>query len=200
MNAHTWFGFAMVAIQLALVWPLMSRLRRSRSREGISLSSEAMWVVAGAGWALYGYLDESLPLLASGILAAAASFVVLSLAGAFARDTRTRVVAVGAGTLGLLAIGYAGWGEVGLGGGLAALGLVQFLPQMVVSVRSLASRRPTPGVSPVAAALRASYAFGWAVYAGAWWWADVNWPLAIWGVTGGVAYALQAIAARRSSS
>ena len=55
------------------------------------------------------------------------------------------------------------------------------------------------GIPIVGTAMRAIYTGTWAVYAGAWglWgiaFEDVDWPLAVWGAAGFIAFTLQCIA------
>lgn len=82
-------------------------------------------------------------------------------------------------------------GAGGLSVFLSVFGLVQFVPQIVTSVRAIAHRTGA-GIPMVSTGLRALYTATWAVYAGAWglWgiaFSDVDWPLAVWGAAGFVA-------------
>ena len=84
-------------------------------------------------------------------------------------------------------------------------GLLQFLPQLRVSLGSIV-RRDAVGVPLMGTGLRSLYTLSWAVYAGAWglWGltvADVDWPLAVWGLCGFVSFGLQfvsGVVARKS--
>ena len=85
---------------------------------------------------------------------------------------------------------------------LSVFGLVQFVPQMVTSVRAIAHRTGA-GIPLVSTGLRAVYTATWAVYAAAWglWgiaFNEVDWPLAVWGAAGFVAFGLQFVAGLRA--
>lgn len=192
-------GLVLLGVQTALILPLIVRMLRSRDGTGISLSSETMWSVAGLGWLAYGYGTGSSTLIASGAIASAGSTAMAVLLwpgkGRIEHTSGLRVAAVAAAAIvgGTLAAGVAG-----LSLALSVLGAVQFIPQIVETLRTWRARAPTPGVSPVASSMRAAYTGGWAVWAGAWtlWgigFDQIDWPLVAWGLAGAVAFGSQAL-------
>ena len=161
------------------------------------------WVIAGVGWSVYGGLTGSTILVISGALATAGSLAVLLLTG---RDVPSavwrKVAALGAVFAGVMALSTVVFGAVGLAVFLSVFGLVQFVPQIVTSLRALRTRTGH-GVPVVGTGLRAAYTATWAIYAGAWWlwgisFADIDWPLAVWGAAGFVAFGLQCVAGLRA--
>ncbi len=202
-DARAIFGLLLLAVQVTLLAPLILRTKRVRSPEGISLPGEAIWVVAGAGWAIYGVGTSSPMVAASGTAAALGSAVLVLLLRRMLSRARV-LLALMVTSVALLA-GVALRGIEGLGLALAVVGVIQFLPQLAVSARLVTRPRPSAGVSAIASGLRALYTLGWAVYAGAsfLWGADAtatDWPLAIWGVAGAVTYTFQTIATVRGHS
>jgi len=203
LDARTLFGFALLAIQAGLAAPLLLRLFRSRVRDGFSLMGETIWVALSLSWILYGLLAGSLLFTMSATLAALTSALVVALIwGTHASRRRSATIAAVLTALVALAGLWAG-GVDGLGVVIAAIGAVQFLPQIIESVRQLRGRTPIPGVSPVAALARACYTLGWAIYGLGHlvWGADsgrIDWPLVTWGVAGAFAFVTLALAARVS--
>lgn len=203
MDARAITGIALLVVQAVILLPLVIELRRTRSAEGISITSEMAWVIAGVGWSVYGGLTGSTILVISGALATAGSFTVLLLTG---KDVDTavwgKVTALGAVFAAAMALSAVLYGAVGLAVFLSVFGLVQFVPQIIISVKALHTRTGH-GVPLVGTALRAVYTATWAVYAGAWWlwgmsFAEIDWPLAVWGATGFVAFLLQCVAGLRA--
>jgi uncharacterized protein with PQ loop repeat len=203
MDARELTGIALLVIQALIILPLIIELRRTRSAEGISITSEVAWVIAGVGWSIYGALTGSTILVISGALATAGSLAVLLLTG---RDVTTdvwrKVAVLGAIFAVAMALSTVFFGAVGLAIFLSIFGLVQFVPQIVTSLRALRTRTGF-GVPLIGTGLRAVYTATWAVYAGAWWlwgisFADIDWPLAVWGATGFVAFGLQCAAGLRA--
>lgn len=194
------FGVALLVVQIVLAWPVIARIHRGRSGLGISLTGEAIWVVAGVGWVVYGAVSGSVALIASGSIAAVTSCLTVGALWSLVPEQRKSALIVSAGTLlGFVAgVLLAGW--AGLSVALSVFGVVQFIPQLRQSVLAFHRRAVTSGVSVAGASLRAVYAAGWAVYGGAWWlWGvGVDWPLALWGAAGAVTFALQAVVAARS--
>lgn len=196
-------GVVLLVVQIVLAVPLIVRVFRARSGLGISLTGEAIWMVAGVGWAIYGAVSGSAALIASGSIAAVTSSLMVVALWSLVPGQRRLALIVSAMTLlGFVAgVLLAGW--PGLSVALSVFGVVQFIPQLRQSARALRQRTVTRGVSVVGASLRAAYAAGWAVYGGAWWlWGltvdHIDWPLAVWGLAGAVTFALQALVAARS--
>lgn len=203
MDAREITGIALLVVQALIILPLIIELRRTRSAEGISITSEMAWVIAGVGWSIYGVLTGSTILIISGALATTGSLVVLGLV---ARDVSTavwrKVAVLGAIFAAVMALSTVFFGAVGLAVFLSIFGLVQFVPQIATSLRSLRTRTGH-GVPLIGTGLRAVYTATWAIYAGAWWlwgisFADIDWPLAVWGATGFVAFGLQCAAGLRA--
>ena len=85
----------------------------------------------------------------------------------------------------------------GLATFLSLFGVIQFVPQMVTSMKSIA-KQDAVGVPIISTLLRAVYTLTWAIYAAAWfWWGigfqEIDFPLAVWGMTGFTAFSLQAM-------
>lgn len=203
MDAREITGIALLVVQALIILPLIIELRRTRSAEGISITSEMAWVIAGVGWSIYGALTGSTILIISGALATTGSLTVLLLTG---RDVTTavwrKVAVLGAIFAAAMALSTVLFGAVGLAVFLSIFGLVQFVPQIATSLRALRTRTGF-GVPLVGTGLRAVYTATWAIYAGAWWlwgisFADIDWPLAVWGATGFVAFGLQCVAGLRA--
>ena len=81
---------------------------------------------------------------------------------------------------------------------LSIFGLVQFIPQMITSLKSI-KHKDGHGIPLIGTGLRSLYTLTWAIYAGAWFiWGmrfnEIDYPLAVWGATGFVAFSLQFIA------
>lgn len=203
MDAREITGIALLIVQALIILPLIIELRRTRSAEGISITSEMAWVIAGVGWSIYGVLTGSTILVISGALATTGSLAVLLLTGRDVSAAVWRKVAVlGAVFAAVMALSTVFFGAVGLAVFLSIFGLVQFVPQIATSLRALRTRTGF-GVPLVGTGLRAVYTATWAIYAGAWWlwgisFADIDWPLAVWGATGFVAFGLQCVAGLRA--
>lgn len=203
MDARAITGIALLVVQALILLPLVIELRRTRSAEGISITSEVAWVIAGVGWSVYGGLTDSAILVISGALATAVSLMVLLLVGHDV-DTvvRGKVTVLGAVFAAAMALSVVLYGAVGLAVFLSIFGLVQFVPQIITSLCALYTKTGH-GVPVVGTALRAVYTAMWAVYAGAWWlwgisFVEIDWPLAVWGATGCVAFSLQCVAGFRA--
>lgn len=195
-------GFGILAVQFLLVFPVVWGLLRAKVRVGYSVAGEWMWFAAGAGWTVYGLWVSSWALVASGVLAAVTSFMVgfLCWRGAGVADRRAAVLLTSAVGVGCV-VGGLFWGVAGLSLALSVFGVVQFIPQIVKTLkawRAVSSGGAVfGGVSGAGAVGRALYSLAWAVYAGAWFlwgvgFGSVDWPLLVWGVSGFVAFALQA--------
>lgn len=197
MDARVITGTALVIVQAIILIPLVIELRRTRSAKGVSLTSEVAWIIAGVGWSLYGALTHNLTLVISGALATAGSMIVCVLVR---RDVdraewerlRAPAALFSAAMVACVIIGV-GW----LSAFLSIFGMVQFVPQILASIQGIRTRS-AHGVPIAGTALRAVYTGTWAMYAGAWglWgiaFSEVDWPLAVWGVAGFIAFVLQCI-------
>jgi hypothetical protein len=200
LTVREWFGIALVAVQAALLMPLVVHAVRVRSGVGMSLSGEAIWAVAGVGWLVYAMWAQAPAVIVSGALAAVGSgLLTVLLWRAKARERRPALL-LGAITLIGLASPAILYGEAGLSVALSVFGIVQFVPQFLESALHLRNGTATPGVSLTGAALRSLYTLGWAVYAGGWalWGlagSRIDWPLVAWGLAGLIAFGAQALAA-----
>lgn len=199
MDARSVLGIILLCVQAIIIIPLVIELRKTRSAEGISILSEVAWIIAGMGWSLYGLMSGSSTLVVSGFLATLGSAVVYGLVRRYVEaGIRHRSRMFGLTFVVVMGLSAVLFGVVGLGVFLSVFGLVQFLPQLRTSVISI-RRRDAVGVPLVGTGLRSLYTLLWAVYAGAWglWGltvADVDWPLAVWGLCGFVAFGLQFVA------
>lgn len=204
MEPRDILGTVLLVVQASIIVPLIVELGRTRSAKGVSLVSEIAWVVAGVGWSIYGAMTGSTTLVISGALATLGSVAVCWLVrGDVERREASRVLLFGAMFALAMVPATVFAGASGLSVFLSVFGLVQFLPQMLTSIRSIGSRDGY-GVPLVGTGLRAAYTLTWAVYAAAWglWgiaFDDVDWPLAVWGATGFVAFSLQFVAGLRAS-
>ena len=193
--ARELFGLSLIAVQLLLAGPIILKLLRSRERKGFSLAGEIIWVAAGAGWALYGLLFDSTVLIISGSIAALTSGAISILIWNY--SPKKMAIICGLGTVAVLGLGTFWGGKEGLSMSLAFVGAVQFLPQLVKSLRMLKNGERAGGVSVLGSGMRSLYTLSWAVYGGAWflWGAEmtrIDWPLVGWGLAGAVAFFAQA--------
>lgn len=188
-------GLFLLVMQGSMVAAMVAGLLRSDDRRGVSLAAETIWVSAGIGWLLYAIQTSNPVLMASGTLAAVGSAIVSLLVWRDHAGRRVAPVAWGVGVLaGGIVSALVSTGALAVG--LAAFGVVQFFPQMVLSVRVLASGA-TAARSPLAGvALRVVYTGLWAVFAATG--ERVDLPLVAWGATGVVAFGLQVAAELRS--
>lgn len=192
------FGIAMLGVQMAINIPVILRLLRARSGEGMSLSGEAVWVAGGVGWIIYGVMTDSWTLVVSGSLAVIGCAVTSALVVKYSRPPMKIAASLCGVTLVAIIGGALVAGVPGLSWSMAVFGVVQFLPQLWETLKSLLRRESAGGVSVLGTTFRAVYTGGWAVYAGAWWlWgipaSQVDWPLMIWGAAGVVVFGLQAV-------
>lgn len=199
MEPRVVLGIALLSVQAAIIVPLAVELRKTRSAEGISVFSETAWIVAGVGWSIYGYLTGSTTLIASGALATLGSLTVYSLIfNDVEKGERNRSFVLGGVFCVLMLTTTVTAGAAGLAVFLSIFGLVQFLPQLRTSITDIKAKTGV-GVPLVGTALRALYTLTWAVYAAAWFlwgisFGDIDWPLAVWGACGFIAFGLQFIA------
>lgn len=199
MDTRSVLGIVLLCVQAIIIIPLAVELRKTRSAEGISAISEVAWIVAGMGWSLYGTMSGSDTLVVSGVLATLGSAIVYGFVRSDLHSSvRCHSVAFGLVFVTVMVLSTVLFGVVGLGVFLSVFGVVQFLPQVRTSVHSIKVRDGV-GVPLVGTGLRAVYTLTWAVYATAWglWgiaFSDIDWPLAVWGVCGFVAFGLQFVA------
>lgn len=199
METRVVLGVALLAVQAAIIVPLAVELRKTRSARGISVISETAWIIAGVGWSIYGYLTGSVTLIASGALATLGSLTVYSLIfNDVEKEERNRSFVLGVVFCVFMLTTTAAAGATGLAVFLSVFGLVQFLPQLRTSIIDIKAKTGV-GVPLAGTALRALYTLTWAVYAAAWFlwgisFGEIDWPLAVWGACGFVAFSLQFIA------
>lgn len=197
MSPQILFGVCLTSIQALLLLPLLVHAYRTREHHGVSLSGEAAWTAGGLGWLSYGVLTDSPILVASGALAFLGSFLFLALTRRSASRMQQRSctqIAVGISLA--LATSYLLCGTPGFSVALAVFGVLQFVPQAMVSQRLHRAGLPGVGVSARAAVLRAVYCGSWAAYAALWaifGVADYDLPLIAWGIAGGLTFSLQAL-------
>lgn len=199
MVAQQILGIILLIIQFSIIIPLVVELGKTRSSQGISLISEVAWVIAGLGWSIYGFLISNITLIISGALATTGSLIVILL---IRKDLNSNVKRKSS-LFGIfffvsMIITIVLYNSPGLSIFLSAFGIIQFVPQVIVSFKSI-FRKDAHGVPIVSTSLRALYTFTWAFYAAAWFvWGisfkEINWPLAVWGLSGFIAFSLQAIA------
>lgn len=163
---------------------------------------EMIWVPIGLGWLAYGLLTVSVPFIISGSLAALTSGAIALLIWGSHAVQRGRAVWTAVLVAAVLVVSVV-TGVTWLSLVLATLGVVQFIPQIVESLRLLNTKTSANGVSPIGAAARACYTLGWTAYGlgHVLWGADaghVDLPLVTWGVAGAIAFATLALAARGS--
>lgn len=197
-------GVLLLGVQASFVIPMVLQVPRARSANGVSLTGEALWTVAGVGWAVYAYATGDLAIVASGTLAALGSGALSVLAGRHAsRASRRRAVGAAAGSaVGGVTAGVLG-GVVGLAWALSVFGVVQFLPHLATAAALWLRREPAEGLSVPGTALRAVYAAGWSLYAAGWavWGITggaIQWPLLAWGLVGALAFSAQGAVAVRT--
>ena len=192
-------GIILLLIQASIIVPLILELRTTRSSSGISILSETAWIIAGAGWSLYGYLTGSSTLIISGALATVGSALVYYLVYTDVDNpTKQRSLILSVVFTIIMLLSTMIFHAAGLAIFLSIFGLVQFIPQMITSLKSI-KHKDGYGVPLIGTGLRSLYTLTWAIYAGAWFiWGmsfnEIDYPLAVWGATGFVAFSLQFIA------
>lgn len=191
-------GIILLCIQMIIIIPLAIELRNTRSSDGISVISETAWIIAGAGWSLYGYLTGSITLIISGALATTGSLVVYALIfnDLKIKEKKKSLIFAIIFTI-MMLLSTLIFKDLGLGIFLALFGIIQFIPQIITSIKSIINK-DGQGVPLVGTALRSLYTLTWFIYAGAWFvWGisfkDIDIPLAVWGACGFLAFGLQLI-------
>lgn len=197
-------GLALLGVQAALAVVVLREVRATRSAGGIAVLGELLWVIAGVGWAWYGVWTESVVLTLSGSLAAVCSTAVcVYVRRDVTRGEWQRYALFGAVSALVMVAAGAVFGVVGLSVFLAVFGLIQFLPQLRLSTTQLLRGDVVPGAPVQGPAFRSAYTGTWLIYAVAWGLAGtatIDWPIAVWGASGCVAFALQALVGLRSKS
>lgn len=195
---HEALGIALLFVQTALLLPLLLHAFKTRSTQGMSLTGEVLWTIAGLGWMVYAILSDSYTVIASGFIAMIGSGILSILIWRNTTSKEHRIallVAAPSFIIGFLLTFING--QNGLSLALAIFGAVQFIPQIVTTVRTFKTRSPPLGVSIVGASLRAFYTAGWSLYAAGFavWGLtspDIQWPLFVWGLAGLIAFGFQA--------
>lgn len=185
---------------LALV--VLREVWHSRSAASIAVLGELAWIIAGTGWVIYGIWMGSTIVAVSGAVGVLCCTVLCLLVRSDVAGSEwsryARVTALFALSMGLaIVVG----GVAGLSLFLAVFGFVQFIPQLRLSTGQLMRGVVVAGVPVRGAVFRAVYTGLWCVYAvawGIWGTATIDWPLAVWGATGSVAFTLQATVGIRS--
>lgn len=202
VDIQTYLGLGLLVVQATLAVVLLCELWRTRAAGSIAVLSELAWMVAGIGWVIYGIWTRGYIVAVSGAMGAACCITVcLLIKHSITRSEWQRYfVLVGVFALAMIAAG-ALFGVAGLSVFLAVFGFVQFIPQLRLSAGQLLRGVVVAGVPVRGAAFRAVYTGLWCVYAvawGIWGTAAIDWPLAVWGATGSVAFALQVAVGIRS--
>ena len=195
-------GLGLLAMQCWLALVVLREVWHRRSAASIAVLGELAWIVAGAGWVIYGIWAESYIVAVSGAVGVLCCTVLCLLVRSdVTRSEWQRYAAVTT----LFALSMAGsiviGGVRGLSLFLAVFGFVQFIPQLRLSAGQLLRGVVVAGVPVRGAAFRAVYTGLWCVYAvawGIWGTATIDWPLVVWGATGSVAFTLQATVGIRS--
>ena len=204
MDIRLFLGLSLLVMQATLavvyvreLYAVRRSIGTSAGAQSVAVLSELMWVVAATGWVWYGVWSHSAVLVASGSIgvigSATVAWLVFNTLSQYQRRRYLLITAVFAVAMILSAVV---WGLGGLGTFLAVFGLVQFLPQMHLSATQLLRGEIVHSVPIKGAALRALYTGLWAIYAVAWhlWGTDpvpIDWPLAVWGLAGCIAFSLQ---------
>lgn len=192
------FGLLLLCIQVGINIPVIVKLIKAKTGIGISISGEMIWIAGGIGWILYGSFIDSITLIISGTIATIACSTISILLWKYSRPRMLLPSLLSGLTLLSIFVSAAIAGVVGLSIMLAVFGIVQFLPQLSLTISNIRTRTIPSGVSIAGSGLRAIYTGGWAVYAGAWVFWDISiekidWPLLVWGVAGVVTFGLQAL-------
>lgn len=196
MDIRAVLGIILLIVQASIIIPLVIELKKTRSSSGVSIISETAWIIAGIGWSLYGYLTGSTTLIISGALATIGSAIVYSLVYKDVDSiTKKRSLIVSIVFTLIMLLSTMIFHSAGLAVFLSLFGLVQFLPQIATSITSIKEKNGY-GVPLIGTGLRALYTLTWAIYAGAWFlwgmgFGEIDYPLAVWGATGCIAFLLQ---------
>lgn len=202
MHLQMVLGLRLLGVQIALAVVLLRELWRTRAGESVAVLGELFWMIAGIGWVWYGVWTGGTVVAISGALAAVCciSVCVLIRHGVSHSQWR-RYSALSTAFAIAMVVSAMAFGMQGLSVFLAVFGFVQFIPQLRLSLTQLINGAVVPGVPIVGVIIRASYTGLWCVYAVAWGLLDtarIDWPLAVWGATGCVAFTLQAAVGLRS--
>lgn len=204
MDTQVLLGLVLLGMQAALATVLLSELCTNRAAAGIAVLSELFWFVAGLGWAWYGAWTGGTIIGFSGALAAACcAAVCLLVRHGVTRPNWQRYAILAATFSCVMIVSGVVFGVTGLSVFLAVFGFVQFIPQLRLSLSQLLRGVVVSGATVRGPAFRAVYTGTWCVYAVAWGLfgdARIDWPCAVWGATGCVAFALQALVGVRSNT
>lgn len=189
-------------MQIALAVVLLRELWRTRAGDSIAVLGELFWMIAGIGWVWYGIWTGGTIVAISGTLAAVCCIsVCLLIRHSITRREWQRYAVLSAAFALAMVVSVIVFGVRGLSVFLAVFGFVQFIPQLRLSLTQLVGGAVVPGAPVGGVITRAVYTGLWCVYAVAWGLlgaARIDWPLAVWGATGFVAFTLQAAVGLRS--
>lgn len=191
------FGLLLLFVQASINIPIIIKLLKVKTGKGISLTGETVWIAGGVGWIIYGYMTDSVTLMISGSLAAIGCAIVSILLWKYSRPKLAMPLGLGIFTFTAIVLSGIFGGVIGLSISLSIFGVLQFLPQLSLTINDIKTRAIPAGVSVTGTTFRAFYTGGWAVYAGAWiLWsitvAEIDWPLLVWGLAGVVTFGTQA--------
>jgi uncharacterized protein with PQ loop repeat len=192
------FGLVLLCVQVGINLPVIIKLIKAKTGEGLSISGEIIWIAGGIGWVIYGILTNSLTLIISGSLAAIACLIISGLLFKYSRPNMLLPMLLGGFTLVSIIVSTWLMGVTGLSVVLSIFGVVQFMPQLLLTISNIRTKTIPFGVSTMGSAFRAVYTGGWAIYAGAWvLWSitveQIDWPLLFWGIAGVITFGLQAL-------
>lgn len=143
MEPRDILGIILLLIQASIIIPLIIELRTTRSSSGISILSETAWIIAGTGWSLYGYLTGSTTLIVSGALATLGSALVYYFVYEdIDTMTKQRSVIVSVVFTIIMLLSTMIFHAAGLAIFLSIFGLIQFIPQMITSLKSIKHELP----------------------------------------------------------
>ena len=202
MNTQTVLGLCLLGVQVALAAVLLRELWRTHAGGSIAALGELFWMIAGIGWVWYGMWTGGTIVVISGALAALCCIsVCLLIRHSITRREWQHYAVLSAVFACAMVVSAIAFGVRGLSAFLAVFGFVQFIPQLRLSLMQLVDGIVVPGVPVGGVIIRAVYTGLWCVYAVAWGLlgtARIDWPLAVWGATGCVAFTLQAAVGLRN--
>jgi len=197
-------GLVLLVLQFVNAIPLLSRIHATRREpnSGVSILTEAVWGGASTGWLLYSIIVGNAMLAISSILGMSVSLLLVLMF--VTRDFKKILVPLGAYLVTVTSLFVVQWmfGVIWLGVALAVFGVVQFAPQLILSVKLLISGTYAHTASSMSALIRFIYCLGWAVYATLPHFYDslVDYPLLVWGVFGAVTYGAQFLTTMTATS
>lgn len=190
------FGLVILLIQVGINIPVIAKLLKSKSGEGISLTGETIWIAGGIGWIIYGFSTNSTTLVISGSLAVVGCSLTSFLIHKYSHPSLKNPLGLGTITLVSIVGSFLLFGIAGLSFAMAVFGVLQFFPQLFETISKIRNKGSAGGVSVSGSLFRAVYTGLWAIYAGAWFlwgmtYAEIDYPLLAWGVAGVVVFGLQ---------